>query len=203
LTVNIDQYASAVDHIPGETLATVTIADLAAGGVSVDVSLDKGIYFASTGGPHITFAFNLDKPISFNDLTFSNPSKSNFAFALNKDAGTTFGAFSDGIDGTWTGTSNHFAGPIDFDIAGVSVSDFLQNSKNYWAVVDVLCAAGTGEAGGLSGVVTTVTTTSGVPEPSTWAMMFTGFAGLGFVGYRKARRARTAPSRLIFGLELV
>ena len=28
---------------------------------------------------------------------------------------------------------------------------------------------------------------SGVPEPSTWAMMLLGFAGLGFAGWRKAR----------------
>ena len=27
-----------------------------------------------------------------------------------------------------------------------------------------------------------------VPEPSTWAMMLIGFAGLGFVGYRRALR---------------
>ena len=27
-----------------------------------------------------------------------------------------------------------------------------------------------------------------VPEPSTWAMMMLGFAGLGFAGYRKARK---------------
>ena len=86
------------------------------------------------------------------------------------------------------------AGPIDFDIAGVRVSDFLQNAKSYWAVVDVLGSAGTGEAGGLFGVTTTVTITSGVPEPSTWAMMFIGFAGLGLAGYRKARSARTALS---------
>ncbi len=26
-----------------------------------------------------------------------------------------------------------------------------------------------------------------VPEPSTWAMMALGFAGLGFLGYRKTR----------------
>ncbi len=26
-----------------------------------------------------------------------------------------------------------------------------------------------------------------VPEPSTWAMMLLGFAGLGFAGYRRAR----------------
>jgi hypothetical protein len=192
LTVNIDQYGSAVDHTPGKILATVTISDLAGGGVSVDLSLDKAIYFASTGGQHITFAFNLDKAISFDDLTFSNPSKSDFAFVLNKNAGTTFGAFTDGVNGTWNGTSNHFAGPIDFDIAGVSVSDFRQNAKGYWAVADVLGSAGTGEVGGLFGVTTTLTTTSGVPEPSTWAMMFIGFAGLGFAGYRKARTALSA-----------
>jgi hypothetical protein len=34
----------------------------------------------------------------------------------------------------------------------------------------------------------------GAPEPSTWAMMALGFAGLGFAGYRKARGARTALS---------
>ncbi len=194
LTVNIDQYASAVDHTLGETLATVKISDLATGGVDVNVSLDKAIDFATTGGPHITFAFNLDKSISFNDLTFTNPLKSDFTFVLNKNAGTTFGAFTDGIQGAWNGTNDHFSGPIDFDIAGVSVSDFLQNANNYWAAVDVLGSAGTGEAGGLVGVTTRITTTSGVPEPSTWAMLMLGFAGLGFAGYRKAHSARTAPS---------
>ena len=34
---------------------------------------------------------------------------------------------------------------------------------------------------------------SSVPEPSTWAMMLLGFAGLGFVGYRTSRRAAAAP----------
>jgi hypothetical protein len=65
---------------------------------------------------------------------------------------------------------------------------------NDWAVVDVLGSAGTGEAGGFFGVITTVTATSGVPEPSTWTMMLIGFAGVGFAGYRKARSARTALS---------
>lgn len=30
-----------------------------------------------------------------------------------------------------------------------------------------------------------------VPEPSTWAMMLLGFAGLGFAGYRRAKRGET------------
>jgi hypothetical protein len=29
------------------------------------------------------------------------------------------------------------------------------------------------------------------PEQATWAMMLLGFAGLGYVGYRRARSART------------
>jgi choice-of-anchor C domain-containing protein len=32
---------------------------------------------------------------------------------------------------------------------------------------------------------------SAVPEPSTWAMMLLGFAGLGFAGYGKAKKARS------------
>jgi PEP-CTERM motif len=32
-------------------------------------------------------------------------------------------------------------------------------------------------------------TIAAVPEPSTWAMLFAGFAGLGFLGWRQARKA--------------
>jgi hypothetical protein len=46
-------------------------------------------------------------------------------------------------------------------------------------------------SGGWNGLTTgaDVTTFSGVPEPSTWAMMLLGFAGLGFAGYRASRKS--------------
>jgi hypothetical protein len=42
----------------------------------------------------------------------------------------------------------------------------------------------------LSSVTTSVVAT-GVPEPSTWALMLLGFAGLGFAGYRRALNSTT------------
>jgi hypothetical protein len=49
----------------------------------------------------------------------------------------------------------------------------------------------TDAASGGSGLVTVenVTPTPGVPEPSTWAMLLLGFAGLGFAGYRASRKS--------------
>ncbi len=47
-----------------------------------------------------------------------------------------------------------------------------------------------GENAGDGFVVITPVTEAAVPEPSTWAMMALGFAGLGFAGYRRATRAR-------------
>ena len=35
---------------------------------------------------------------------------------------------------------------------------------------------------------------SPVPEPSTWAMLLVGFAGLGYVGYRRTRQGAVAPA---------
>jgi hypothetical protein len=39
-----------------------------------------------------------------------------------------------------------------------------------------------------------ITSISGstIPEPSTWAMMLLGFAGLGYVGFRRTRKVRVA-----------
>ena len=66
----------------------------------------------------------------------------------------------------------------------------MANSKGFFAVADLLGPNGTGEVGGM--IETTITQHSAVPEPSTWAMLLIGFAGLGFAGYRKAKTTRTA-----------
>jgi PEP-CTERM motif len=47
--------------------------------------------------------------------------------------------------------------------------------------------------GSLTGTLAVITLGStGIPEPSTWAMMLLGFAGLGYAGYRTRKGARSA-----------
>jgi hypothetical protein len=66
------------------------------------------------------------------------------------------------------------------DIQAVGNPPVTPGLNFYGVVVDVDGVPNYDSAGGL---------TLSVPEPSTWAMMVLGFAGLGFAGYRKSRNA--------------
>ena len=80
LTIDLNDYdTSAVSSPGGVTLTTVTVTDLSGGGVSVKFALDApATFFASTGGGHITAAFNLDKAITAADITNTTPSPPTF-----------------------------------------------------------------------------------------------------------------------------
>jgi hypothetical protein len=56
------------------------------------------------------------------------------------------------------------------------------------ATIQLTNAAGDFIGANISNVTVAVSTTLPVPEPSTWAMMLVGFAGLGFAGYRARKR---------------
>jgi hypothetical protein len=183
LTIDLDNYASAVDTTPGVLMATMTVTDIA-GGVSVNVALDAATFFASTGGGHITVAWNLDKAEGAITGLPASPTFTFVATSSPPGCAVSCGAFvNTGLQGDWSGTSNHFAGPLTFDIAGITTADFVNNAAGFKAAVDVLGPNGTGEVAGTGSVVP-------IPEPSTWAMMALGLAGLGLLGHRKTRSAR-------------
>jgi PEP-CTERM motif len=56
----------------------------------------------------------------------------------------------------------------------------------------VLEGAGDGSVFNVTDAATFAATTMSTPEPSTWAMMLFGFAGLGYAGYRRAKETRAA-----------
>jgi hypothetical protein len=54
-----------------------------------------------------------------------------------------------------------------------------------------------GDWQGITGQMT-LEPVAGVPEPSTWAMLLLGFAGIGFMAYRRSRKVATIENRAVF-----
>lgn len=69
--------------------------------------------------------------------------------------------------------------PIGVSFSGTAELAIFSGSANYIAFDNITIGA---------------SSPGGTPEPSTWAMMMLGFAGLGLAGYRKAKRGREALS---------
>jgi hypothetical protein len=57
-----------------------------------------------------------------------------------------------------------------------------ERQQGFKAAIDALGPLGTGEIAGTG-------LSSAVPQPSTWAMMILGFAGLAFAGYRRSKKS--------------
>jgi PEP-CTERM motif len=84
--------------------------------------------------------------------------------------------YTPSTDDFWLFITNYTTSPT-FDQLGYSQTSV--SSDNLFYTVD-----GTGTV--------SVTSVVSTPEPSTWAMLLLGFAGLGFLGYRQAEKARVA-----------
>ena len=71
---------------------------------------------------------------------------------------------------------------------------YTPDSPYYCGAVYCLIGPGTPGTLGIGDPVVALTdfTIAGVPEPSTWALMVLGFAGLGFAGYRRAKKSGVA-----------
>jgi PEP-CTERM motif len=94
------------------------------------------------------------------------------------------GFVSDVLHYTYTtdGAFGHLDGSVLSDVTGgISIADL--NAAGIFATGPFVSELG---AYNFSNAFITAGFQSGIPEPSTWAMMMLGFAGLGFAGYRKA-----------------
>jgi PEP-CTERM motif len=124
---------------------------------------------------------------SFGDLEFTIPGHTftDLVFGLQMLKADTTGLTIEAIDGTTLVQS--------FDLTGLKhdadLSFILVATGGPLTEISLLSGSGIKEAKHFE-----VSGVAAIPEPSTWAMMLLGFAGLGFAGYRKARSARTALS---------
>jgi hypothetical protein len=168
----------------GTAIGTVQVSDNIGGGVTVDVELKNNFFFVDTGS-HVAFAYFLDTTITSPAVNITTPGSAGAPFTVTygTPSNSPFGSFTDGMEcaGCGPGSTHKNAGPLIFTIAGVTTGDFKENSSNYYFAADISDLNGhTGAVGSNSFVMQ-----PGVPEPSSWAMIILGFAGIGFVAYRR------------------
>jgi PEP-CTERM motif len=207
-TVTFDSLGTPSSVLPGETLytnfssglpstATGTGSIYAAGyGVQcsgsgtcvaapdTSTTLDPGKFFAVTPGQSETFTFGYaakdvsvyigslddENSITLNlagggsvaytgaQLALISGEESSLSIPIPGGNDTILGALT---NGRWTFTD------ASADIIGITLYEGTTIPSNSFEIAQIATSA---------------------PEPSTWAMMLLGFAGLGFAGYRRAKR---------------
>jgi hypothetical protein len=139
-TFNLDQISSNTIANTGTTVGIVTLTQDGADEVDVVVSLVSPTNFVTTGGPHNTFAFNLN--IAGATVTITGPATPTYA-AQGNGSSTPYGSFTNTINCTSCGggASTPQPGPLDFkvvDASGISISNFVANSDGYFVAADVI-----------------------------------------------------------------
>ena len=116
-------------------------------------------------------------------ITPIDPFGSTFTAALGvNDLGEIVGSYV-GADGNTHGYIDNNGVFTSFDPPG-SASTTINGVNDKGDIVGFYTNPTTDTVDGFVGTP--------VPEPSTWAMMLAGFAGLGFLGYRKVRQGKLA-----------
>jgi hypothetical protein len=169
-----------------------------------------------TGGPGFTAptftGINGLLPANVNSQA-TGVNDSGWVVGFYQPTSTTFTGFLDnsGVISTIT-----FPGSVSTQALGVNdlgeiVGDYTLSDGNMFGFLDkggvfstidpfgstAVTANGINDLGHIVGFYTnadgnTIGFETSVPEPSTWAMMLLGFAGLGFLGYRKVRTGSLA-----------
>jgi len=171
----------------GTNFGTLTLTDTTAG-VDFLITVSGGAEFNFNGKGLNTFNFSTDgSPVlTAASFTFNSP---NLVAVLPAGQQNGFGVFTYGVENTNKGTSTT---PISFSVAGLDFDDFtksMNGDPSVFFTIDVLGSNGNSGLVGseFSGGVINPQV-GAVPEPTTWAMMLLGFAGIGFMALKKSAR---------------
>jgi PEP-CTERM motif len=83
-------------------------------------------------------------------------------------------------------------GGTSFDLTPPDDQGFTLTTLVFHDVSGPLSFTDLGPSDQQGNLIDSVVVSTGVPEPSTWAMMVLGFAGLGFAAFRQGRKTSTA-----------
>jgi hypothetical protein len=161
--------------------APFTSSDSITGSFTVTTPLADSLSLAAVSFTSYSFFDGVDTLTNLNSFPMSN-SNSPLGFAVSTNASGNIIAWYIDIQGN-PGTSVANDNISTYDNGPPGTFDFVGNCP-------IVCDAGASVAfnDGAPGTWA-VSTVSPVPEPSTWAMMILGFAGIGFMAYRRKNSA--------------
>jgi len=188
-SASIVTYSLTSDHCSGggclgtaTSAGTITTTDVS-GGVQVNVTLNPGFQFVSTGF-QTDFGFNLagNPTISYTSVTSGFAATGGSPQSAGSRMMDGAGTFEYGVTCTACGNggSNPQSGPLNFTISGVSTSSFelsSGNAANYFAA-DVI------GAGGRTGAVDASVPNTSVPDGGMTVMLL----GAALAGIETLRR---------------
>jgi hypothetical protein len=222
LTYDLDLNGMSSGTCPGGVCGTVTVTGDTTSSLTYTVDLATGVSFhANHSGSSGTAPFFYFDLTDANAIAFSgvgvNGTIGATSYSYNPPTSGSFvpnpGNFPGPYNYEVTCTNNTAGkicnGPLTFTASGATASDpFIIGSPTgggLFAGDNIAFVGDLSIAGGVSNCNPTSTTActgdvgsslvaTGVPEPSTWAMMLLGFLGLGFAGYRRVNKSRAALS---------
>ena len=161
----------------------------------VSLRASPNLDFVSTGNrnSHAIFAFNATGVALADIINISSGSPAHTLVAFSGAKESPYGSFSFGIDCPTcaNGAPGKTLDDLKFTVKNAVVGDFAHKSTGgtaaYFAADIIQTTTGTtGAIGATVAGVSGSNSVSSVPEPDTYAMMFAGLAGLGFVARRRS-----------------
>jgi hypothetical protein len=130
-----------------------------------------------------TVAFFLSGPGDVMDVAGGFTTGFSFYYAAGQPGSVS--VYS-GLDGTGT-----LLATLSLSTTSNVYYDWASSGVSFGGTAESAIFSGTANFIAFDNITLGSATPGGAPEPSTWAMMLLGFAGLGFAGYRRARTSAT------------